>query len=165
MLASGGYYIACAAGEEAILEVGNYSYYEWFNNEGILLDTMSTLTVSDSGIFYVLVIDKNGCEDISDPAFVSTQPRTLVLIPNSFTPNGDYHNDLFKVTGIFIKKYFIQIFNRWGELMFESNNINKSWDGTYNHTLVPEGLYYYHIKVIGEDNIEVNYNGNINIIN
>jgi hypothetical protein len=74
------------------LEVGEYAMYHWFSTDGLDLDTFSTLTVSDSGIFYVEVIDFNGCSDISDNAIVNTKPYTELFIPNTFTPNGDDHN-------------------------------------------------------------------------
>ena len=147
------------------LEVGDYQWYAWLK-EDEEYDTLffPTYFVSDSGLYYVWVEDTNGCRNKSDLAVVQLQPHTDLFIPNSFTPNGDEHNELFKVQGIHIKDYYIQIYNRWGELMFESNNIKKSWDGIYNYALVPKGVYYYHIKVLGEDNREVELSGNINVI-
>jgi gliding motility-associated-like protein len=102
-------------------------------------------------IFYVEVIDFNGCSDISDNAIVNTKPYTELFIPNTFTPNGDDHNELFVISGVNIKAFNIQIFNRWGELMFMSESIYKSWDGTFANNKVQEGLYYYQIEVEGND--------------
>ena len=133
------------------LEVGEYAMYHWFSDSGLDLDTFSTLTVSDSGIFYVEVIDFNGCFDVSDYAIVNTKPYTDLFIPNTFTPNGDDHNELFVIIGVNVKTFNIQIYNRWGELMFASESIYKSWDGTFANKKVQEGSYYYQIEVEGED--------------
>ena len=133
------------------LEVGEYAMYHWFSDSGLDLDTFSTLTVSDSGIFYVEVIDFNGCFDVSDYAIVNTKPYTDLFIPNTFTPNGDDHNELFVIIGVNVKTFNIQIYNRWGELMFMSESIYKSWDGTFANKKVQEGSYYYHIEVEGND--------------
>lgn len=88
-----------------------------------------------------------GCED--DTA------QTLILdehifaeyfIPNIFTPNDDGYNQRFEIKGIdFCGTFHIQIYNRWGELMYESDDITDGWDG-YNHTSggkVPDGVYFY----------------------
>ena len=133
------------------LEVGEYAMYHWFSADGLDLDTFSTLTVSDSGIFYVEVIDSNGCFGTSDVAIVDTKPYTSLFVPNTFTPNGDDHNELFVIRGVNIKTFNIQIFNRWGELMFTSESIDKSWDGTFANNKVQEASYYYHIEVEGND--------------
>ena len=138
-------------GETIALGVGNYSMYQWYDSEGLELDTLPELTVSDSGIFYVWVRDLNGCEDESEFAIVHTQPQTNLFIPNTFTPNSDDHNELFVIQGINIKKFNIHIFNRWGELMFMSESIDKSWDGTFANKKVQEGSYYYQIEVLGGD--------------
>ena len=151
-------------GETIKLEVGDYSMYQWYNSEGLDFDTLSTLTVSDSGTFYVMVTDFNGCEGVSNIAVVSTQPRTNLFIPNTFTPNGDEHNELFFILGDNIKTFNIQIFNRWGELMFISESIDKGWDGTFDNKKVQEGTYYYNLKVLGKDNVNVELSGNLNII-
>jgi gliding motility-associated-like protein len=143
--------ISIYEGDAIELEVGEYAMYHWFSSSGLDLDTFSTLSVSDSGIFYVEVVDFNGCSDVSDYAIVNTKPYTNLFIPNTFTPNGDDHNELFVISGVNIKTFNIQIFNRWGELMFMSESIYKSWDGTFANKKVQEGTYYYQIEVLGND--------------
>jgi len=71
-------------------------------------------------------------------------------IPNAFTPNGDGINDVFNYYTHFIlsgrSNFEIQIFNRWGSLMYKSNDISATWDGKYNGDYVPTGIYLYNIK-------------------
>lgn len=151
-------------GETIELEVGDYEIYQWYNSDGFDLGNFTTLTVSDSGTFYVEVKDFNGCDGVSNFAIVNTQPQTNLFIPNTFTPNGDDHNELFSIIGDNIKTFSIQIFNRWGELMFMSKSIDKSWDGTFKNKKVQEGTYYYNVKVLGDDNINIELSGSLNII-
>ena len=151
-------------GETIELEVGDYEIYQWYNSDGFDLGNFNKLTVSDSGTFYVEVKDFNGCDGVSNFAIVNTQPQTNLFIPNTFTPNGDDHNELFSIIGDNIKTFSIQIFNRWGELMFLSKSIDKSWDGTFKNKKVQEGTYYYNVKVLGDDNINVDLSGSLNII-
>ena len=71
-------------------------------------------------------------------------------IPNTFTPDGDLFNQTFKpvfTSGFDPNQFSMKIFNRWGEIIFESRNSKIGWDGTYgiNGNKVPEGSYTYHI--------------------
>jgi len=76
-------------------------------------------------------------------------PAAAIYIPNAFTPNGDGLNDTFGAIGEGITEYNIQIFNRWGELIFESNDMKTQWDGNYQNELAPTGVYVYKINAKG----------------
>ncbi len=76
---------------------------------------------------------------------VTVNPDFSAFAPNSFTPNGDGLNDTFKIMGVGIKKFKIEIYNRWGQLLFQSDNIEEGWDGKYNGELVPRGTYVYKV--------------------
>ena len=78
----------------------------------------------------------------------------LVLknIPNSFTPNGDNHNDTLYVYGKYIKTMQFSIFDRWGFKIFETNNQLKGWDGKINGRKVPAGTYVYKLSYLEANN-------------
>jgi hypothetical protein len=84
-------------------------------------------------------------------------PDVFIYIPNSFTPNGDNVNDVFEAYGIGIVEFNMIIFNRWGELIFESNKIENKldglhmggWDGIYEFVLCQDDIYLYVIKYKG----------------
>lgn len=151
-------------GDEVELDAGEYSFYEWYTSGDSLLSNNQVLTVTDSGKFYIWVEDENGCRDMSEFAIVNTVPLTQLFVPTAFTPNDDEHNELFVIKGLFIKEYNIQIYNRWGDLLFESNTIDKYWDGMYSNRRVPEGSYYYNIEVLGEDDKIFNKGGTVQLI-
>jgi gliding motility-associated-like protein len=77
-------------------------------------------------------------------------------MPNAFTPNGDGINETF---GPDFKcdnpKYLLmRIFNRWGEKVYETNDLNGQWDGRYKNTMQPPGVYVYYVEFVGMQNNE-----------
>jgi gliding motility-associated-like protein len=103
-------------------------------------------TYSDTGKFVVSMITYNqyGC---SDTAYrnITIKPDYTIYIPNAFTPNGDDRNPVFYAYGVGITVFDLKIFDRWGAQIFESENINVGWDGTYKGAPCPEGVYTYQI--------------------
>jgi gliding motility-associated-like protein len=91
----------------------------------------------------------NSCnQSISDSReIIKIDCSSTVYIPNSFTPNGDNINDYFKVEGTNIQSINGKIFNRWGELLYEWNNVKSSWNGTYQGEQIPVSSLVYKIKI------------------
>ncbi len=69
-----------------------------------------------------------------------------IFVPNSFTPNNDGLNDTFNAQGLFIDDYSMEIYNRWGELLFHSTELEQGWNGVYKGSLSPEDGYVYRIE-------------------
>ena len=90
------------------------------------------------------VYTEYGCVD-SVTHQINVVPDVLVFAPNTFTPNGDEYNQQWKVsfTGIDIYDFELLIFNRWGEVIWESHDPSVSWDGTYNGEIVQNGTYIW----------------------
>jgi len=74
---------------------------------------------------------------------VETARKPLLIFPGAFTPNGDGLNDIFKPEYIFIKSYSLEIFNRWGELLFSTRDIESGWDGTFQGEMAPPDSYTF----------------------
>lgn len=88
----------------------------------------------------------------------------IVVIPNVFSPNGDGQNDLFKVTGLGINTVAMKIYNRWGQIVFETTQQNDGWDGQTNSGVkVSEGTYFYIIDVETTDKKET-FTGSLTLI-
>ncbi|MCE3229603.1 MAG: large protein, partial [Bacteroidetes bacterium] len=100
----------------------------------------STSTVD---ITYTLVIEDGlGCFKTTSTYSIHVDPKATVDVPTAFTPNGDGTNDIIYVDGWGIKKLnYFRIFNRWGQLLFESNDIKVGWNGTFNG--VPQNMETY----------------------
>jgi gliding motility-associated-like protein len=91
-------------------------------------------------------------------------PATSLYIPNTFTPNGDGMNDTFGVAGEAIKDFQLQIFNRWGQLIYETDNANDRWDGTHNGQKVQMGTYVYRVIASEASGRKLSKEGNLNVI-
>jgi gliding motility-associated-like protein len=87
-----------------------------------------------------------------------------VYVPNAFTPNNDNLNDGFGVVGIAVNEYRIQIYNRWGEKIYESEDIDAKWDATYLGKDVQVGTYLYLINFTDFDGKIYQRTGTINLI-
>jgi gliding motility-associated-like protein len=87
-----------------------------------------------------------------------------VFIPNSFTPNGDGLNDMFRVYGYKIATLKLVVFNQWGEKLFESSDQSRGWDGTYKGKVQPSGVYMYVCRMVLTDGTVMDKKGAINLI-
>lgn len=85
---------------------------------------------------------------VSNPVIVIKNPN--LIHPGAFTPNGDALNDIFTVQGYYIAEFEMDIFNRWGELMFTTNNMANGWDGNYKNNPMPEGTYTFVANIIDD---------------
>jgi gliding motility-associated-like protein len=112
------------------------------------------------------VSDTNGCVDESSMLVISIEPLEM-FVPNSITLNGDGLNDGFKPTftlSELVKKYNLEIYNRWGQLIFATNNQYDAWYGTFNGEVVQLGTYSWKIQYSDYKGVNVNAYGHINVI-
>jgi gliding motility-associated-like protein len=102
---------------------------------------------ADDYLVTLTVTSEFGCTD-SIANLIETVPDIVLYVPNAFTPDGDKFNETWRVfiDGIDIYKFDLFIFNRWGEIVWESHNPDAEWDGTYGGMPVPEGTYLWKIK-------------------
>jgi len=119
--------------------------YSWSPSSGLSCTDCAdpVFTAGDSTTFVVTGFDEFGCED-TDSVTV-----TVILkpfdIPNAFTPNGDGSNDVFNAVffeGVFVS-YHLSIYNRWGELVFESMDSNQGWNGDFQNEKAASDTYIY----------------------
>jgi len=149
------------------------SSYAWvFDDGGISTENspqhVFTNTTSGSTV-WLYATSPLGCVD-STSLFISYQDGLIYYIPNTFTPDGDLYNNNFKpifTAGFDPYNYNLQIFNRWGELIFESNNPSIGWDGSYGMygNQVQSATYSYRIrfKVLKNDEYQVVV-GHVNLV-
>ena len=87
-----------------------------------------------------------------------------IFIPNIFSPNGDLNNDVLYVRSHNIKTMDFCIYNRWGEKVFETKDINKGWDGTYKNSKCNEGVFVWYLNATLKDDKPIIKKGNITLI-
>ena len=133
------------------LDPGSFSQYDWFKNQLTLGFTGRVITADSEGIYSVEITNSFGCV-ATDETEVLSQCIPKLVAPNAFRPGSDIAaNKEFSVFSFFITDEFqVFIYNRWGELVFQSNDRFFRWNGTYNNTgqLLPGGSYAYVIKYI-----------------
>jgi gliding motility-associated-like protein len=123
---------------------------------------------SDTGTFYItqIVITQYGCID-STTDFVVIEPDWSFFAPNAFTPNGDGHNDVFYVfgEGIDNTEFEMWVFDRWGNMIFISNDIYKGWDGRINAGELGQiDTYVWRVKFKDIKGDKHSYVGHVNLI-
>jgi gliding motility-associated-like protein len=133
--------------------------------------TCATCQTTDANLYYnyvytVETVDDKGCK-ASATVRVTVTPKYDVFIPNAFTPNGDGANDFFEVYGNkqAWKQFEVNVFDRIGEKVFESNDMNFKWDGTYKGRLMNPTVLVYVIKVVYLDNFtDKVYKGSLTLL-
>ncbi|MFT6503854.1 MAG: gliding motility-associated-like protein [Crocinitomicaceae bacterium] len=155
----------------------NYSWngytYQWSFEDGYpSTSTQTNVQVQfpdgETGAYDIQLITTSelGCVDTMQYELV-VFPEVLIYAPNTFTPDGDEFNQGWQVfmEGIDVYDFELLIFNRWGQTIWESNDILVPWDGTFNGKIVQEGTYQWVIRATDllNDNKYV-YNGHVNLI-
>jgi len=116
-------------------------------------------------IYNLRVRDSFGCFDDEYSLTVFVIPPSFISMPESFTPNGDGINDVVFVKGWLLDQLLeYKIFNRWGEQVFSTNDMDKGWDGTFNGELQGADIYVFRIMAVGVDGNTVKKEGYINLI-
>lgn len=125
-------------------------------------------TPSDSiQIYHVIVTDSNGCSWEGNVVINCTEincGRPNIFIPNAFSPNGDGVNDRLCFHGDYVTDFYLAIYSRWGEKVYETYDIHDCWDGRYNGNWCLPGVYAYYCKVRCEAGFENLLKGDITLI-
>ena len=128
-----------------------------------------TFTVNKSGAYWVEITDVNGCvkRDSMNVAIQNCDACSL-FIPSAFTPNNDGLNDVFKVKpqcqSLGMLNYTLRVYNRWGQLVFMTNDINTGWDGTYRNKRLDQGVYVYLVDYSLKQNKLLQQKGTITLV-
>jgi gliding motility-associated-like protein len=115
----------------------------------------------------VTATSSNGCVANQSQIVEIISSNNIYYVPNSFIPGSSGNSDIntLKLYGTSIKKATMQVFNQWGQCIFESENpLVKGWDGRYKGVLQPTGVYVYTVKIIFNDKKTVVKSGSINLI-
>ncbi len=120
----------------------------------------------DTGLFKYNVTIQSARDCIgSDDISVLVVDQGSLFMPNAFTPNGDGYNDLLRPFSVGYRKYkYFRVFNRWGELVFDTDIIGKGWDGTYNGKKAEVGTYFWMLNAEDKDGNTVNKKGDAVLI-
>ncbi|MFK7806581.1 MAG: gliding motility-associated C-terminal domain-containing protein [Saprospiraceae bacterium] len=126
--------------------------YSWTPSEGLSCDDCfdPLATPLEDTEYIAVVTDSLGCNNEFTIQTRTEIPICLpphIFIPNAFTPNGDNENDILRVYGNSMERLHLMVFNRWGEKVFETFDIDGFWDGTYNGKQLAPDVFGYYLEV------------------
>lgn len=134
--------------------------YRWSTGE-----TTQTITFAEVPDEVALTVTTEGCSN-SDVIFIDERKEDCyyVKIPSAFSPNGDGNNDVLKIFLLRIQSFNLKIYNRWGELMFETDRATKLWDGTYKDEPQDMAVFQYLIDGVSISGERFFRSGNVTLI-
>ncbi len=144
--------------------ISNYYVYRSQNGQdAVLYDSVRTedvanapyqdpnVAVGETYCYQLAYRDNCGNESARSEAGCAAIPtRGEIHFPNAFTPNGDGRNDVFVYTVRLIEYVELRIYNRWGELLFQSDTMEEGWDGSYQGAMAPQGTYLFRADVVDQ---------------
>lgn len=128
-----------------LLSPGLYDAYQW--SEG---SNTQTLEIPAEGMYTVTVTDANTCM-ASDSILLTAQCPTSIYIPTAFSPNDDGVNDIFEISAFDITGMELLIYDRWGNLMFQTRDPDIHWDGMISGSTAAQGVYVWTLEYSGFD--------------
>jgi gliding motility-associated-like protein len=132
----------CDVEQGVLLDAGNPgSQYLWSTGQ-----TTQTIVVSEAGEYYVNVINTSNCLLVDTIVVIGELGGGTLYTPNTFTPNGNGNNDVFYCYGTGITEFHMQIYDRWGMLLFTSDDITIGWDGKFRGNIVQQDTYVVKIQ-------------------
>ncbi|HIA07452.1 MAG TPA: T9SS type B sorting domain-containing protein, partial [Flavobacteriales bacterium] len=138
--------------------------YSW---DDPVSSTTDTLMALPPGTYTVVVTDSNSCS-ITDSIEIlqSTEPcfAPYLYIPNVFSPNDDGVNDILYVQGQGIAEFNFVLYDRWGELMFETSDQTIGWDGMFEGKRLNEAVFFYYVNALTIDDKTIKKKGNITLL-
>ena len=134
-------------------------------SSGIIADPLCSPLVTT--LYTILVTDSNGCK-VSDQVLIFVLDvicrEPAIFVPNAFTPNNDHQNDVLLVRSNVIEELYFTIYDRWGEQVFETTDLNKGWDGMYKGKKAKADVFDYYLKAVCYDKSKYTHKGNITLI-
>jgi gliding motility-associated-like protein len=131
---------------------------------GGLTHNITGLNASDTASIIVKALAIIDCQQTVSARTSARSLSNQYYIPNTFTPNGNGQNDVFKIYSNILASMHLMIFNQWGEKVFETTNPQTGWDGTYKGKQQPAGVYIYVARILLTNGISANQKGTINLI-
>jgi len=159
-------YSLVTQGESIFIHANASDTCFWSPSDYLNCTTCNTTTCTpDADITYTITTtNSQGCSTIAT-ATVDIQLEYTFYIPNTFTPNKDETNEIFKPLATHIHNFKMDIFDRWGLLLFETTNLDNGWDGTYKGGRCQEDVYVYKVMFVDDPSNKTHTKaGTVNIV-
>lgn len=142
--------------------------YAWTPSNGLTNpSSQNTNATPQESTIYTLTVSDGVCS-VSDTTEVKVYEiicdEPYVFVPNAFSPNGDGNNDVLYVRGLWVEKVIFRIFDRWGELVFESEQLSTGWNGTFQGRKLEPDVYDYYLDVTCVGGLKSISKGNVTLM-
>lgn len=144
---------------------GNCLYFNWFPALGLSRADISNPIISpDVNTRYIVTGRTDAGCVVTDSIDVIVKDGNYIELPNAFTPGNNSNNLLRVISKGVVELKAFTVYNRWGEKVFETNNLSEGWDGRYNGSLQPMGVYMYKVQAVTQNGKTVTKLGNVTLI-
>ena len=140
--------------------------YSWSPSIGLSCSNCPNPTASptETTTYTVIISDDNGCQTTASVTVTVESSCVDIFVPTIFSPNNDGNNDIMCVYGSCISAINFEVFNRWGEKVFETTDPEACWDGKQNGKELNSGVYIFKVVVLLNDGNEIIESGNITLV-
>ena len=153
-------------GDEITLSGSGGTSYTWNPSDNLsCVNCQNPVASPVTNTTYTLTVSNDeGCTGQADVTITVIQVESDLFIPNVFSPNGDQNNDAFVVEGTGLNDFNLKVYNRWGQLVFESTDQQISWDGTQNGEELNTAVFAYVLTFTNNTGTEQVRSGNVTLI-
>lgn len=147
------------------LQVSGAATYTWSPSSTLSCNNCAnpSATPLEPTTYCVVALDSNNCGG-NFCVNVDVNKECDVVVPKAFSPNNDGQNDFECIYGKCATSVYLAIYNRWGEKVFETTELSRCWDGTYNNTALNTAVFVYYLEATLIDGSKVKHQGNITLI-
>jgi gliding motility-associated-like protein len=155
------------AGNSVTLVTSLANKYAWSPNTSLSCDTCQNTLAHPSvtTLYHIIVTNIHGCT-ATDSVLITVKDKLCgtIFVPNAFSPNGDNVDDIEYVYGGCIEALDFKIFDRWGNMVFETTDPAKGWDGNFNSKPMSTGVYDYTLVAVQSSGKSTDQKGNITLV-
>jgi gliding motility-associated-like protein len=143
----------------------NCIYFQWYPPLGLSNVNLSNPVANPdvNTTYYVQATTESGCK-INDSFRVHVDPTSTVAIPNAFSPGASVNSRFYVIRQGIVSLNYFHIFDRWGNMVYDSKNIDDGWDGTYKGKPQPFGVYVYEFEAVNVNGAVFKRHGNVTLI-
>jgi gliding motility-associated-like protein len=153
-------------GESTVLDGSGGGSYQWSPPTGLSCTNCQNPISSPNSttVYTVIVTDNNGCQSQANVTVFVIEEDQEIFVPNIFSPNGDGNNDVLFIKGSNLNEFNLMVYNRWGELVYQSEDQSEGWDGTQNGKPLNNAVFVYVITYNDINGNEQVLNGNVTLM-
>jgi len=149
------------------LSASGGSSYTWTPSTGLTCTNCPNPTASpNTTTTYTLIVSSSApnCFGVDTVTVFVTGDCPDIYVPTGFSPNGDNNNDMLYIFGGDVKQLHFVVYNRWGQIVFETKDQTIGWDGTHNGKMVQSGVYAYKLIITNSKGVATSTSGNLTVI-